>query len=83
MQDVSQASYPAAGVELIKEFEGLHIVRPDGYIHAYPDPLSGNLPITIGWGSTQDTLRADRFELGDKIYPGRRLMMLLEHQARV
>jgi lysozyme len=34
-------------VELIKEFEGCHL-------HAYPDPLTGGLPITIGWGSTKD-----------------------------
>jgi GH24 family phage-related lysozyme (muramidase) len=34
-------------VELIKEFEGLHL-------SAYPDPLTGGLPITIGWGSTRD-----------------------------
>jgi GH24 family phage-related lysozyme (muramidase) len=36
-----------AGVELIKEFEGCHL-------KAYPDPLTGGLPITIGWGSTRD-----------------------------
>ena len=34
-------------MELIKEFEGCHL-------HAYPDPLTGGLPITIGWGSTKD-----------------------------
>jgi lysozyme len=46
-------------VELIKEFEGCHL-------QAYPDPLSGNLPITIGWGTTR---RKDGsvFRLGDKI----------------
>ena len=38
---------PAKGVELIKEFEGCHL-------KAYPDPLTGGLPITIGWGSTRD-----------------------------
>ena len=38
---------PAAGLRLIKEFEGCHLT-------AYPDPLSGGLPITIGWGSTRD-----------------------------
>lgn len=32
---------------MIKEFEGLHL-------SAYPDPLTGGLPITIGWGSTRD-----------------------------
>jgi lysozyme len=28
-------------------FEGCHL-------NAYPDPLTGGLPITIGWGSTKD-----------------------------
>ncbi|NET70362.1 MAG: hypothetical protein F6K62_04930 [Sphaerospermopsis sp. SIO1G2] len=37
---------PLCGVVLIKEFEGL-------YLQAYPDPLSGGKPITIGWGSTR------------------------------
>jgi len=50
---------PSAGVELIKEFEGLHL-------EAYPDPMTGSLPITIGWGSTKDT-DGSPFELGDKI----------------
>jgi lysozyme len=52
-------SVPTKGVELIKEFEGCHL-------QAYPDPLSGNLPITIGWGTTR---RKDgsAFRLGDKI----------------
>ncbi len=38
---------PAPGIKLIKEFEGCHL-------KAYPDPLTGGLPITIGWGSTRD-----------------------------
>ena len=37
---------PMMGIKLIKEFEGCHL-------SAYPDPLSGGLPITIGWGSTR------------------------------
>ena len=47
------------GLKLIKEFEGCHL-------SAYPDPLSGNLPITIGWGSTR---RKDGspFKLGQSI----------------
>ena len=47
------------GLKLIKEFEGCHL-------SAYPDPLSGNLPITIGWGSTR---RKDGspFQLGQSI----------------
>ena len=35
-------------------------------MQAYPDPLSGNLPITIGWGSTRD-LNGNPFKLGQKI----------------
>lgn len=37
---------PEKGVSLIKEFEGCHL-------KAYYDPLTGGLPITIGWGSTR------------------------------
>lgn len=36
----------AAGLSLIKEFEGCHL-------KAYPDPKTGKAPITIGWGSTR------------------------------
>ncbi|MGF1937798.1 MAG: DUF4231 domain-containing protein [Nostoc sp. ChiQUE02] len=39
-------SLPMCGVELIKKFEGC-------YLNAYKDPLSGGLPITIGWGTTR------------------------------
>ena len=50
---------PIPGVDLIKEFEGCHL-------KAYYDPLTGGLPITIGWGSTR---RKDgtRFMIGNKI----------------
>jgi lysozyme len=50
---------PIPGVNLIKEFEGCHL-------KAYYDPLTGGLPITIGWGSTR---RKDgtRFMIGNKI----------------
>lgn len=41
-----------AAFALIKSFEGLHKVRPDGRIEAYPDPGSGGDPWTIGYGST-------------------------------
>jgi len=47
------------GVNLIKEFEGCHL-------EAYPDPLTGGLPITIGWGSTRDE-NGNPFKLGTKI----------------
>ncbi|MEM9908531.1 MAG: peptidoglycan-binding protein [Cyanobacteria bacterium P01_D01_bin.44] len=50
---------PLPGVELIKQFEGSHL-------KAYPDPLSGGKPYTIGWGSTR---RKDGspFKLGEVI----------------
>lgn len=41
------------GMVLIKEFEGCHKLQPDKTVIAYPDPGTGNLPITIGWGSTK------------------------------
>lgn len=44
-QDGKQADL-AAGIALIKEFEGVHLV-------AYPDPLSGGEPWTIGYGTTR------------------------------
>lgn len=50
---------PAPGVELIKKFEGCRL-------EAYPDPLTGGKPYTIGWGSTR---RKDGspFSLGERI----------------
>jgi lysozyme len=50
---------PISGIKLIKEFEGCHL-------KAYPDPLSGGLPITIGWGSTRKK-NGTPFKLGDTI----------------
>lgn len=50
---------PAAGLRLIKEFEGCKLT-------AYPDPHTGGLPVTIGWGSTRD-FNGKPFKLGDKI----------------
>ena len=48
-----------AGIDIIKKFEGCHL-------KAYPDPLSGGLPITIGWGSTRKK-NGTPFKLGDTI----------------
>lgn len=50
---------PQAAIALIKEFEGFSA-------KAYYDKMSGNLPITIGWGSTR---RRDgsRFMIGNTI----------------
>lgn len=42
----------AAGLALIKEFEGCAKLRPDGMVQAYPDPGTGGVPWTIGWGAT-------------------------------
>ncbi|HEY9763280.1 MAG TPA: peptidoglycan-binding protein [Trichocoleus sp.] len=46
-------------MKLIKKFEGCHL-------EAYPDPLTGGKPYTIGWGSTR---RRDGspFKLGDRL----------------
>lgn len=57
----------AAGIALIKRFEGCARLRPDGLIEAYPDPGTGGAPWTIGWGATG----ADRFN-GGMISPGTR-----------
>jgi len=50
---------PQSGVDLIKQFEGCEL-------KAYYDPLSGGLPITIGWGSTK-RLNGTSFRIGDRI----------------
>lgn len=42
----------AAGIALIKRFEGCARLRPDGLVQAYPDPGTGADPWTIGWGAT-------------------------------
>jgi GH24 family phage-related lysozyme (muramidase) len=47
----------AAGLALIKQFEGCARKRPDGRIEAYPDPATGGAPWTIGWGTTGTDVR--------------------------
>lgn len=47
------------GVELIKKFEGCHLI-------SYPDPLTKGRPYTIGWGTTRKK-DGTQFELGEKI----------------
>lgn len=42
----------AAGLALIKRFEGCARMRADGLVEAYPDPATGGAPWTIGWGAT-------------------------------
>lgn len=53
------AKIPQQAIDIIKEFEGFSA-------KAYYDPLSGNLPITIGYGSTR---RRDgsRFMIGNTV----------------
>jgi lysozyme len=63
------------GIKLIKEFEGCHL-------NAYPDPLTGGLPITIGWGSTKD-FNGQSFKIGRKItqeYADRLLIFDVENR---
>ena len=54
-QDGKQADL-AAALKLIREFEGCHL-------DAYPDPLSGGAPWTIGYGTT-------RYSDGRPVQPG-------------
>ena len=49
----------AGAIKLIKEFEGCHL-------SAYPDPLSGGEPWTIGYGTTRYSSGAP-VKRGDKI----------------
>ena len=64
---------PLQGVFLIKEFE-------DFSSTAYYDPLSGGLPITIGWGSTKN-FDGKPFKITDKINI-QNANLLLEHQIK-
>jgi GH24 family phage-related lysozyme (muramidase) len=62
---------PSCAIELIKRFEGCHL-------KAYPDPLSGGKPYTVGWGSTRKR-DGSPFSLGEKITQ-EEADSLLEHQ---
>jgi GH24 family phage-related lysozyme (muramidase) len=64
---------PQSGVFLIKEFE-------DFSPTAYYDPLTGGLPITIGWGSTKD-IDGKSFKITDAINI-QNANLLLEHQLK-
>ncbi len=57
-QGGKQGDY-ASALKLIKEFEGCHLT-------AYPDPLSGGEPYTIGYGTTRYP-GGRRVSRGDKI----------------
>jgi len=61
---------PQMGIKLIKEFEGCRL-------NAYPDPLSGGLPITIGWGCTRKK-DGSPFHMGDKITQAEADELLIE-----
>lgn len=61
---------PMMGLKLIKEFEGCHL-------KAYPDPLTGGLPITIGWGSTRKK-DGSHFKLGDTLTQAEADELLIE-----
>jgi GH24 family phage-related lysozyme (muramidase) len=61
---------PQMGIKLVKEFEGCRL-------NAYPDPLSGGLPITIGWGSTRNK-NGQPFKMGDKITQAEADELLIE-----
>ena len=61
---------PMMGIKLIKEFEGCRL-------NAYPDPLSGNLPITIGWGCTRKK-DGSPFKMGDSITQAEADELLIE-----
>ena len=61
---------PQMGIKLIKEFEGCHL-------KAYPDPLTGGLPITIGWGSTRKK-DGSAFKLGDTLTQAEADALLIE-----
>lgn len=50
---------PKSGLDLIKKFEGIEL-------HAYPDPLTGGEPWTIGYGSTFYA-NGTKVKKGDKI----------------
>jgi GH24 family phage-related lysozyme (muramidase) len=62
---------PKSGIDLIKRFEGCHL-------KAYPDPLSGGKPYTVGWGSTRKK-DGSPFTLGEEITQDE-ADDLLEHQ---
>lgn len=42
----------ALATKIVQEFEGCHKKLATGAITSYPDPATGGVPWTIGWGST-------------------------------
>lgn len=56
-KDGAPSKVSAAGLKLIRDFEGCAKLRGDGMIVAYPDPGTGGAPWTIGWGATGPDVR--------------------------
>lgn len=52
-EDTASVAVPQCGVDLIKEFEGLHRLASDGLVYAYADALHGWAVPTIGYGTTR------------------------------
>lgn len=65
---------PLPGVELIRKFESC-------FLDAYPDPLSGNLPITIGWGCTVKE-DGNGWKMGDRITQERANNLLISQLSK-
>lgn len=73
-QDGKQADL-AAALKLIKDFEGCHL-------DAYPDPLSGGAPWTIGYGTTRYS-DARAVSKGDRINAIEADMLLRQEVDRI
>ena len=73
-QDGKQSDL-AAALKIIKEFEGCHL-------DAYPDPLSGGVPWTIGYGTTRYT-DGRNVSKGDKINAIEADMLLRQEVDRI
>lgn len=64
---VSPRRVSAAGIALIKRFEGCAQLHTDGMVDAYPDPATGGPPWTIGWGATgRDGFHGGRIQKGTR-----------------
>lgn len=73
-QDGKQVDLGAA-LQLIQQFEGCHL-------NAYPDPLSGGEPWTIGWGTTRYS-DGRKVEKGGKINRVEADMLLRQEVDRI
>jgi GH24 family phage-related lysozyme (muramidase) len=73
-QDGKQVDLSAA-LQLIQQFEGCHL-------DAYPDPLSGGEPWTIGWGTTRYS-DGRKVKKGDKLNRVEADMLLRQEVDRI